>query len=189
MATQEIGIILDLSNGIFTNTQYVEGKLQLVNVGLDGDENIIFASKGDWESETMLIKDKVASFKNVVKTIIVSGNATTKVYTKSSDDGFVWTDYVSTNDDGSINSPAKKYARIKIEIIAGFVDANFYIDKFEDSDKYSNDFMNFGNGELSLKKDYTYQMENNIEFVGVGKIFSRKVPKSKFKKLNSIQIN
>lgn len=186
--TQEIGIVIDLSKGTFNNTVYKNGNLQLIEVGVDSNGNTVYADSGWWESENILIQDKIQSFKNVVKTSVTTGGATCKIYTKTSDDGFIWTDYVEVNPDFTVNSPVAKFAKIKIEIFAGKINSNFYVDKFEDPLKYNNEYVNSDNGVLELKKTYSYQMNRDENFTEEGFIFRRFIEKSKFKKIDRINV-
>ncbi|RXZ78218.1 hypothetical protein EBB07_29630 [Paenibacillaceae bacterium] len=189
MATnvQEIGIEIDLSSGTFINTVYKDNMLQLVSDGQDADGNSIYAETGEWESEIILIKDKIKAFKNVVKTAHKSGNAYTVIYTQSSEDSFEWTNYVEVGEGYEIFSPAQKYARIKVVFYAEKVNANFFVDDFKNSNKFNNEFTNYDDGKLELKKDYTYKMLKTVEY-DEGCVYVKRVQVNDFKKIDKIRV-
>jgi hypothetical protein len=184
---QEIGITIDLSRGTFVNTLYANGSLQLMESNVkDGDNNTIFNSYGYWESDDILIQDKIQSFKNVVKTIVVKGNATINIFVKTSNDGLTYGEYILVAVDGSISNAPAKYAKIKIEFVPEKIDANFYIDKFNDENKYNNDLINDTQGVLELKKKYNFPMDT-VNSVAEGTIYAKTIPKSQLKKIDFIK--
>ncbi|MBN3522256.1 hypothetical protein [Paenibacillus apiarius] len=189
MATQEIGLPIKFETGTFNNTIVKNGKLQLAELKQDEKGNIVYAPYGSWESQLILIQDKITSFKRIAKSIEVNGEATYKIYTKSSEDGTTWTEYEEIDDtDGSIHSPAAKYAKVKVEIIPPLVDATFTVDEFTDAGKYSNEFVNSDNGVLELKKHYRYKYAKDESWQDEGVILRRKIPHSKLKKIDSLRV-
>lgn len=188
MSIQEIGIPIDLSKGSFTNTIYKDAKLQLVQQGVDGDGRPVYMDNGYWESDNIVINDKIQAFKNVVKTISVVGGAIYKIYTKTSDDGFTWGTYAETASDGTVNSLPAKYAKIKIELLAERQDSNFFIDKFDVADRYVNELVNSESGVLELKKTYNFDMQKTSQDAD-GVMFLQPIAKTKFKKIDSLESN
>lgn len=182
MAIQEIGIGVDLSKGKFSDTAFKDNVLKLAERGKDSDGNPIYVEHGYWESEAILIQDKITAFKNVARTVNVSGGATYKLYVQTSEDGYTWSAYEETLPSGGITNAPAKYARIKIEIFSESVDSNFYADKFNVKGKYDNEFVDSENGSLSLKREYTKKMELSSS------VFVRTIDNSKFKKLDSIKV-
>ncbi|ASA22783.1 hypothetical protein [Paenibacillus donghaensis] len=184
MATQEIGIPIDLSQGTFNNTVFQDGKLQLRELGKDDLGTSIYAPEGYWISESIRIADKVALFKYIAKTM--SGTGTYKIFTQSSNDGFVWTDWIEINTDGSINTPVGYYAKIKIFIIPSSTLVSISIDQFTTPDKYTNPFINASSGVLELKKTYTspYAIDNAWTD---GVLIKALVQKSQFKKIDKLK--
>ncbi|CAH0122555.1 hypothetical protein PAE9249_05127 [Paenibacillus sp. CECT 9249] len=183
MAVQEIGIPLDPSRGTYHNIVYKDGKLQLAERGVDGEGRAVYADFGYWESEIITIKDKVKAFKNIAKTVEAVGNASYKIYTKTSEDRVNWTDYVEASPDDSINSLPASFVKVKIEIYPEKIDADFYVDKFEEGGRYDNDFVSSDQGVLKLKRQYDYNM-NLLQ----GSIFTTTVPNSNFKKIDRIRV-
>lgn len=185
MAVQEIGIVIELNVGTYNNTVYKNDRLQLVEKGVDGEGNIIYVDSGYWESEPIAINDKVASFKNVAKTVYTVGGATYKTYVKTSPDGFVWSDYIEVDPTGTINNSPDRWAKIKIEIFSEKVLSNFYVDQFDEVGKYSNEYLNTDGGVLSLKKVYSHKMEK-VNDNGVFR--TQVIERSKFKKIDSLKV-
>lgn len=188
--TEQIGISIDLSKGVFAGTELFNGKLRLALKGTDDVGNKIFAESGTWESQIIMIQDKIQAFSYIAKTAISSGNASYKIYTKSSHDNSVWTDWVEIDPTTfKINSPMGSYAKVKIELFGSSPeDATFMINEFDDADKYNHEFMNYDNGVLELKKDYQYGMSKDNSWTESGTLMRKTILKSKFKKINSISI-
>ncbi|OME55363.1 hypothetical protein BSK59_12855 [Paenibacillus odorifer] len=186
MATQEIGIPIEFEKGTFNNTVFLNGKLQLVELAKDDNNQIIYAPEGYWISETIRVADKVTSFKYIAKNIV--GNGSYKIYTSSSPDGFEWTDWAEVNAaDGKINSPVGYYAKIKIFINATLSNISITVDNFETSGKYINSFINSSNGVLELKKTYITPFVKSSS-VSEGSLSKAQVMKTQFKKIDSINI-
>jgi hypothetical protein len=184
--TQEIGIPIDLSKGMFTNTIFQNGSLQLLKIMTDSDGKSIYSNYGYWESENIYIQDKITSFKNVVRTIVTSGNASFKISVKTSSDSFAWGEYVEINADGSVSNIPLKWAKIKIEIIPEKANSNLIFDKFNDANTYTNEFVNDTQNYLSLKKDYTIPM--TVETITEGFMLTKTIPKTQFKKINGLKL-
>jgi len=186
MAIQEIGIVIDLTKGTFNNTINKNNKLQLVEVGVDRNGKIVYKESGFWESEPILIQDKVASFKNLARTIETVGTAKYNAYTRTSEDGFTWSEYEAVASDGTIASLPARYAMIKIELFATKADAEFIVDGFDGSKVYDNEFVSTA-GALALKKNYTFPMQNSLDNPNIF-TSSEKIQKTKYKKLDSIRV-
>ena len=134
MAIQEIeiGIPIDSSLGEFTKTVFKDGKLQLIELGRDINNNPIYEKYGEWTSEPIKLKDKFKSFKNLVKTM-TGTNGEFKIFTQSSLDSYMWTEWQEINyETGNILSPLGLFARVKIEITAKENESEVVIDTFKD---------------------------------------------------------
>lgn len=185
MAIQEIeiGIPISSSTGEYHNTEFKNGKLQLIEVNQDIIGDAVYEPEGYWISERIRILDKFKAFKNFVKT--ASGNGNYKIFTQSSVDTYTWTEWKEINyEDGSILSPMGAWARVKIEITANKVNSQIVVDRFNDTSKFGNDLINNGNGYLGLKKKYTYTMSDTEN----ENIYVQHVEKTKFKKVDKIRI-
>jgi hypothetical protein len=188
MATQEIGIPIDLSKGTFGNTVFLNGKLQLVEIAKDDNNVSIYPPEGYWISESIRIADKVTSFKYIAKNSV--GTGTIKIFTQSSSDGFTWSEWQEINyADGGILTPVGYYARIKIFIYAGNGNTNFTIDEFTIANKYINPYVNSSNGVLELKTSYSSPTIIDDTWIEEGTVLSCNIQKSSFKKINKISLN
>ncbi|QSF43562.1 hypothetical protein [Paenibacillus tianjinensis] len=184
MATQEIGIPLDLSKGTYNNTIFSNGKLQLIELTKSDDGTSIYSPEGYWISETIRIADKIAQFKYVAKSI--TGTGLYKIYTQSSNDGFSWSEWNETLTDGSINTQVGYYARVKIFLFATSTVVPFTVDSFDTPGKYNNQFVNSTSGVLELKKSYATPYAIDATWAGSGKIMSALVPKTTYKKVDKL---
>ena len=192
MAIQEIeiGIPIDSSLGEFTKTVFKDGKLQLIELGRDINNNPIYEKYGEWTSEPIKLKDKFKSFKHLVKTM-TGTNGEFKIFTQSSLDSYMWTEWQEINyETGNILSPLGLFARVKIEITAKENESEVVIDTFKDVEKFDNKFIDNTNGYLELKKKYEFEMNKNDVSQGnyENHIYIKTVPNTKFKKIDKINI-
>lgn len=187
VVTQEIGIPIDLTKGSFSNTTVINNTLQLKEIRKDDNGVSIYPKQGSWESEAINIKDKIAAFKNIVRTSTVKGSGSYKLYTSTSADGYNWSEYSEVTQDGSIKSEVNNYAKIKVELLAANSMVSLTVDDFTDADKYKNEYIESSNGSLKLKKQYPLQAQQNSDWTN-GKLFTARVPNSKFKRIDSIRL-
>ncbi|MEK4006319.1 hypothetical protein [Paenibacillus sp. FSL H3-0333] len=181
MATQEIGIPLDLNQGVFNNTVFKDGKLQLVELGKDDSNTPIYVPEGYWISEPIRIADKVALFKYVAKTISGTGNY--NIYTQSSPDSYAWTEWEQVDaSTGTITTPVGYFARVKILISPTNSNVTLTIDGFDVVDKYDNAYVNSSDGVLEIKQSYRDRMTK----LGNDGLLTRSIPKSFFKKIDKL---
>ncbi|WP_342422373.1 hypothetical protein [Paenibacillus sp. FSL E2-0178] len=185
MATQEIGIPLDLSLGTHNNTEFLNGKLQLVEIAKADSGIPIFPPEGYWISEVIRIADKVTHFKYVAKTL--TGTGTYTIYTQSSQDSYTWTDWEAVDlSTGTIITPVGYYARVKIVITPINSNVTFTIDGFDVNGKYNNTYINSSNGVLELKKLYANKYVLDTTWTGEGKMMTGNIPKSTYKKIDKL---
>ncbi|MEK3922245.1 hypothetical protein [Paenibacillus sp. FSL K6-2393] len=188
MAIQEIALDIDLSVGVFQDTIVEDQRLKLRELGHDVDGNSIYPATGSWESTTIRIQDKIASFKGVAAKVDVAGGAEYKIYWSTSEDGFEWEAFEEILADVTAPKSPAKYAKVKIEIFAEKKYSNFYIDDFNKKDKYSNPFIESDSGSLSLKKLYQLNMEQASD-TSTGMVLRQKVEKAKFQKVDRIRVS
>ncbi|WP_342423192.1 hypothetical protein [Paenibacillus sp. FSL E2-0178] len=187
MATQEIGIPLDLSLGTHNNTEFLNGKLQLVEIAKADSGISIFPPEGYWISEVIRIADKVTHFKYIAKTLTGTGNYT--IYTQSSQDSFTWTDWEQVSiTTGAITTPVGYYARVKIVISPIRSNETFTIDGFDVNGKYNNSYINSTSGVLELKTVYANKYDLDTTWTSEGKMMSGNIPKSSFKKIDKLSL-
>ncbi|WP_339169360.1 hypothetical protein MKX75_09070 [Paenibacillus sp. FSL R5-0341] len=188
MAIQEILLDIDLSVGVFQDTIVEDQKLKLRELGHDADANSIYPATGSWESIAIRIQDKIASFKGVAAQVDVTEGAAYKIYWSTSEDGFEWLEYEEVSSNSAVSKSPAKYAKVKIEIFAEKKYSNFYIDDFNQKDKYSNPFIESENGSLGLKKIYQLNMER-VSDTPTGMVLRQKVENTKFKKVDRIRVS
>lgn len=192
MATQEIGFDIDFNpaNGSFINVELVDGKLQLKNVGktYDGIEDI-YASYGAWISNPFDLVDKYAQLGNLAMNVEVAEGVSYIAYTSVSDDKETWDEWVAMNvDTGEMQSEPKRYIKIKLELTGSVDEKIETVYSFEETDKEKfeeNQFVQF-DGQLKLKRDYSYQMEHDSLWNGEGAVLRKVIKKSDFKKIDSL---
>ncbi|MDP9698873.1 hypothetical protein J2T16_001770 [Paenibacillus intestini] len=187
MAIEEIGLDIDLSIGTYNNTIFQDQKLRLTEQGQDVEGNVIYASSGSWESNPILIRDKFASFKGVASKMNSSAGSEYQIYWSTSDDGFQWTEYEEVQEQSAVPKAQAKYAKVKIEIFAGRQESTFYIDSFMEKGKYSDPYIESQSGVLRLKTKYLLKMDQTA-VTSVGAVYSQKVEKTKFKKMDQIRV-
>ncbi|MGN7411887.1 hypothetical protein [Paenibacillus sp. SAF-068] len=188
MAIQEIALEIDVSVGVFQDTVVEDQKLKLRVLSQDADGNSIYPANGSWESTPIRIQDKIASFKGVAAKVDVTGGAAYKIYWTTSEDGFEWGAYEEIVADVTAPKSPAKYAKVKIEIVAEKEYSNFYIDDFNQKDKYSNPFIEGDSGSIGLKKIYQLNMERGGD-TPTGIVLRQKVENTKFKKVDRIRVS
>jgi hypothetical protein len=189
----DVGIPIDLSKGTFDNVEYVDGKLQLTEKNEDEtlpNSKKIYNEYGFWESEVIDLVDAFKDFDRIVANITNHTKDKITIYTRTSSDGFSWTPYVPINIDNTIASPIGRYIQIKVSFTAGVTDELITIDDFNSGDEVkfeSNEFVQF-DGKLSLKKYYEFDMTKDNTWIEEGSLFRKVIPKSKLKKIDTIQV-
>jgi hypothetical protein len=186
----DVGIPIDLSKGIFNNVELVDGKLQLSERETLPNGKKRYYEFGFWESEVIDLVDAFKDFDRIVANITNYTNDQITIYTRTSSDGFSWTSYIPLNSDNTIASPIGRYIQIKVSFTAGITDEIATVDDFNSGDESKfepNDFVQF-DGKLSLKKNYEYTMTKDNSWSEEGSLFRQVIPKSKFKKIDTIQV-
>lgn len=192
VVTQDVGIIIDLTKGVHTNTVYDEdtNKIALKNTGTSYDEKKnIYATDGYWVSEIMDLVDKYTSLGNLALTTELNGAEYT-AYTRTSSDNITWDDYVKINSSGKMMSVPQRYIQIKIEIKGQDAEYQEPLHDFtvEDIDKFEeNEFINFS-GNLELKQEYDYKVSKDDSWSDEGSLFRKKIRNTKFKRIDSIKL-
>lgn len=186
MGLQEIGIPLDLSVGNYDNTVYKDGLLQLIEIAKDSNNRPIYNSSGSWESSPIPIKDKIKAFKNIARKIQVNGAGTFTILVSTSDDGYTWGNYIAINGDGSIHNPPANFAKVKIEFNPASVETKIYVNDFSTVDPFRNQFIETVNGKLQFKRKYYASGIQNEGWNEAGKVYTTKIEKLKFKKIDSL---
>jgi hypothetical protein len=182
--TQDVGVGLNLQSGTYYKTSYVNGALQLNYLGKDPLGNDYYEKFGTWESDTIILGDNVNSFKRIAKILTVSGSY--KIFTSSSLDGLAWTNYVEVSANFDILSPMGKYVKVKVELYAPTNDITYDVDTFS-TNKWNNQYLDV-QGDLKLKKSYSEIGVRNTTWSESGTVHTKRIEKSKFKKIDSINV-
>jgi hypothetical protein len=182
--TQDVGVGLNLQSGTYYKTSYVNGALQLNYLGKDPLGNDYYEKFGTWESDTIILGDNVNSFKRIAKILTVSGSY--KIFTSSSLDGLAWTNYVEVSANFDILSPMGKYVKVKVELYAPTNDITYDVDTFS-TNKWNNQYLDV-QGDLKLKKSYSEIGVRNTTWSESGTVHVKRIEKTKFKKIDSINV-
>lgn len=192
VATQDVGIKIDLTKGKHTNTVYDETTkkiaLQKLRTTYDEKENI-YAREGFWVSDIMDLVDKYTSLENLALTSELNGAEYT-AYTRTSIDNITWDEFVAINSSGKMMSVPRRYVQVKIAFKGKITDYQEPLHDFtvKDVEKFKeNEFINFG-GNLELKREYEYKMSKDDTWKSDGSLFRKKIKNTKFKKIDSIKL-
>jgi hypothetical protein len=183
-----VGIPIDLSKGTFNNVEYVNGKLQLSTTETLPNGKKRYYDFGFWESEVIDLVEKYKDFDRLVSNLTKQTNDNITIYTRTSSDMFSWTSYTPLNQDNTIASPIGRYIQIKVSFTAGQTNEILTVDDFNSGDDNKflpNDFVQF-DGNLSLKKNYSYTMNKDNTWNDEGQVFRVSIPKTQFKKIDTV---
>ena len=114
--TIEIGLGLELGEGEFVNCEWVEGEGTLK---LTKDENGQYHTSGQWISEVTELKDKFKGFDKVVLDKTLEGNATTEVFTRTTEDNVSFSEWEKLEGNEIPQEPSR-YVQVRIDLIAGY---------------------------------------------------------------------
>lgn len=192
MTTQNIGLSIDLTKGIHSNTELFNGKIRLKKVGTTYDGTDAFASTGFWTSVVIDTVDKYTSLSNLaIGDVVTVDQSTYKAYTRTSDDNITWDTYTEINaSTGQMLSVPKRYIQVKIIFtgkVQGKQETALDYNLTDISNIVSNEFVEM-NGNLKLKKDYQYTMPKDNSWIGEGTLFRKPIQKTKFKKIDSLNL-
>lgn len=190
MATQNIGVLIDLTKGTHTNTEYKDGKISLKEERKTYDliDNV-YSHEGVWVSEQIDLVDKYTSLENLAISKIINGKSTYKAYTRTSDNAVNWDDYVEISfTTGKIMSVPKRYIQVKIEFLGLYEYKQEIIHNFTELESAifdENEYVQF-DGALYLKRDYEFKMGKDNNWTEEGTLFRRLIKKSELKKIDSL---
>lgn len=175
---------LDLSQGTFTNTEFVNGKLKLKLVGVN-----LYTSSGTWESPIIDLGDGRIKTQviDVIKNIVASG-VTLTLSISSSIDGITFADYSGLD---PANPPNARYIKIKAILTSTpIVPAPISLD-FNQSNEQNTFALGLyaeAEGILKPKTNYSSVMVNEGA-VGSGILFSATLDKAAFKSIEKVTVN
>lgn len=190
--TKEIGIALGVGLGTYSNTEYINGVIKLTEITTTTSGESIYSSEGYWESEVIDLVDKFQDFDKVVLSKTHMNSDTIGVFTRTSDDGISFDNYVSVTVTGNIQSNTRRYVQVKIIFYAGYELTNFTLSDFDNiSDVNLFDkpyYIDSSGGVLKLKRDYNLMMTRDISWTEEGYLFRKSITKAEWLKLNKINI-
>lgn len=186
MATHEIGFPISFSTGTHDRTMVTAGgSLQLEEVGTG-----VYINQGVWVSEVLKLDGKYTSLENLALTATVGEGESYKAFTRTSDDGISWGDYIEIDyETGKMQSVPKVYVQVKVELLSGSATSTpiLYSDFSTQSEILENEFVQSENG-LRLKTNYEYQM-NNEEWTEAGDLHRYTVDRSKYRRIDTLNIS
>lgn len=186
--TKEIGISFGVDKGKYVNTEYVDGKISLKKVT---GSDVNFEKEGYWQSDVI---DIVGKFKEYDKIALTKTQFTKDLYlveTRTSDDGIIFDPYIALSVGGHILSTKRRYIQIKITFYAGELEENVVVDDFSTEaslDNWDSNYISVNAGELKLKTNYSFAMTKDDTWVDEGALFRQPIQKSKFKQINTLNI-
>lgn len=113
---KEIGIAIG-TDGTFSNTETIDGKLQLK---IKTTNPLEYHKMGLWTSKVIDIGDSFKDYENIILTKTDEDNSYVDIYTRTSANGTVFSPYVKATG-GIIASPKNRYIQIRLELHAGGV--------------------------------------------------------------------
>jgi len=191
--TKEIGIALGIGLGTYSNSEYVDGAIKLTKTAITDLGESIYADEGYWESKVIDLVDKFQDFDRVVLSKVQTKSDTIGVFTRTSDDGIRFDEYISTTETGNIQSETKRYIQIKIIFYAGYELTNFTLSDFNnpsDSALFNNSYnIETSGGTLKLKRDYKMMMNRDMAWTSEGYLFRKPITRAEWLRLDKININ
>lgn len=104
------------TEGTFSNTELVDGKIQLKK-SQEGSND--FSPMGFWTSNIIDIGDNFKDYGKVIITHTNTDNSRISVTTRSSSNSINFSQWTKIGEDGSILSPKNRYMQLRIELYAG----------------------------------------------------------------------
>lgn len=157
--TIEIGLGIEVEKGEFHNCEINEDGF----IVLTKDESSQNHKQGYWISELVELKDKFKEFDKVVLDKILEGNSQTKVLTRTSEDGTVFTEWKPLLGNEIAQEPSK-YAQVKIELESGYTtsikETSFVNKELGGLVKDSKHFVSDSDG-VKLAKSVPYYMKKS----------------------------
>jgi len=112
---KDIGISIG-TGGSFSNTELVDGKIQLKKSTTNSDE---YVPMGLWTSEVINIGDNFKEYGKLLIDKTDEDNSSIRASTRSSNNGTVFTPWAVIGADDSILSPKNQFMQVRIELYAG----------------------------------------------------------------------
>ena len=159
-------------------------------IRLTEDVSGIMAKEGVYESSVIDMGDNFKSLYRLNVTEITEGETSIEWYTATSNDGISFEEYVPLNMDGTIASTSARYVKLKAILKADGQTVDRVIHDFtaEEASQFDpNEFVTF-DGALKLKTSYEQEMTVDETYTGEGTLLKAVIDKSRFKKIESLEV-
>lgn len=113
------------TEGTFSNTELVDGKIQLKKLQEGSNE---FSSMGFWTSNIIDIGDNFKDYGKVIITHTNTDNSRISVTTRSSSNSINFSQWTKIGEDGTILSLKNRYMQLRIELYAGTTISDIVLD-------------------------------------------------------------
>jgi hypothetical protein len=175
--------VIDLNEGVFTNTEIIEGELTLTQT--DGN----FAKSGSWESDVIDLGDNFKALVELSNVIDTLEGAKVKILTATSNDGIDFQEFRPVGLDNSIASTSKRYVKVRIELTAKATEKPERVihDFLTEEGFESNDHITF-DGSAKLKNLYEQEMTFDTSFKEEGTVLRTTINKADFRSIEKIGV-
>ena len=189
---KDIGLPIALS-GTHNNTELdsATGFLRLKAVDTDANGLNVYSETGTWISSTIDLQDKFADFGKVFTTEQVSNNSSIAVFTRVSDNGSVWSDWIAVAYDGTIQSETKQYIQVRIDFFAGFETDVYLISEFnntEDVNLFDNNSLVETSNGLRLKRNHSLDMTIDSSWTGEGSLHRQPIKREEWLRIDKMNV-
>jgi hypothetical protein len=175
----ENSLQVDLSKGTFTNTELVNGKIQLKTI-----QTGQYQPSGTYESPILDLGEGWYETKAFDLTKVINvGSTNTTFEISTSIDGVTFSAYAS------LVMQQSRYVKIRASLSSTPLPAevNTYQYNQPAENKVTLNEYVLADGDIKLKKDYTYTSED-VSVDVEGKIIQTYIPKTLFKSLNTLEV-
>lgn len=189
--TKEIGIDTGIGVGIYHNTEFVDGKIQLKKVSKTDTGKPVYEMNGYWESEVIDLVDKFKEYDRIALSKLQEITDVYSIMTRTSSDGITFDEYIATTPEGKIQSETKRYIQVKVNLFAGLSNESDLVSDFTSpsaiEDWENNKFIET-DGVLKLKKEYQLEMNKDNTWADEGSLHRKLIKKENWKKIDSIGV-
>lgn len=163
-----IGINLELS-GTHSNTELIDGFIQLKPTLINGVTT--YPQTGFWVSNVINIGDNFNDYDNLVSNIVNDGDSSAKIFTRSSQNGITFGDWIEIGTSNEINSQKNQYVQIRIELTSAESNSAVVFDL----SKFSSEYAEFTNGSVKLRKEFETEMVLDDSWTSDGFLYRKEV--------------
>lgn len=188
---KDIGLSIN-TDGTFNNTELGEdGKVRLKIVGKTDKGEDVYAKEGEWTSKVINIGDNFREFGKLFTNHTPKGTSSAESFSRTSDNGTVFDDWVKVSEDGTINSKKRVYIQVKVVFKAGKV-ADIKtpgdIKVPAGTSLFAENEYIETNGSLKLKRKYQQDMAIDESWTEEGSLHRIKVSRDEWIRIDSLNI-